>query len=220
MQFLEIAKEVRLLGGVQGIGPVSVVNTSGYEGVLVQFVKDAWEAIQNMREDWNFMFSKASFPTIASQDNYTLTDIFLIPQFKVWKKDSFKLRDTTASYLNYKDPDRLEKIYLNSTAESKSSEFTIERDHSITLKPTPDSIYTITANYYRSPQLLKEDTDVPILPVSFHRIIVYGALQKLAVFLSSPEIYTKYKESHDLMLGQLMRAEVPAKRIKRKASFV
>jgi len=222
MNFLQLAQKTRALSGTQGTGPVSVVSADGYEAALVSFVADAWIDIQNHKEDWDFMHGRVTFDTVASQAEYTIAEIFLADPtlHKRWCKQAATIEDGTKEILSYRDPEYIFYTYLNDTSAGKPTEYTFKReDNSIILRVIPDDAYNIDLHYYRSPQILTLNTDIPILNASYHNLIVYKALIKMAVFIASPELYQHYTIEADKMMGQLMRSEVPAKMMKRPVRF-
>lgn len=212
MNYLEIVKAARLLCGMQGIGPTSLANAQGVEQVLVRHVRDAYIDIQNTREEWDWLQRESTFSTTASKDTYTLSDIFAASSdtFKKFKNDSFIIESDKKKYLRFNDIDNLESKYLNSTDEAEPTEFTINPpDHSVVLKKTPDASYMISFKYWRSPEELTEDSQVPTLPQQFHNLIVYKATERMAVYLGAPDLYTRYSVEGNKLMGQLMRMEVP-----------
>lgn len=214
MNFLRIAQDVRMLGGVQGNGPTSVENPAGYEEALVQFVKDAWEDIQNLREDFRFMRNFWNDSTVPSQSDYGHDDV------KSFKKNSVRIKVSEKwVYLREGDDDGLREQFANAE-EGQPQYYSQITQGRIRLYPTPSEIYEIGATIFSVPEILETNSQVPTFPVAYHRLIVYQALEKLAVFLSSPELYSKYQESADTLRGQMYRTEVPEKRVKRKARFV
>jgi len=221
MNFLEITKSVRILSGAQGVGPLTVTGVTGYEATLVAFVKDAWLDIQNYREEWNFLKKSDSFFTAASKDTYTVSDI-LGPtnDFKKWDKDSLVITDAGRKYqLKRIDLGKLEEVYLNSIKESRPTVFAIDTSDSIVLKNIPGLMYNVDLKYWREPQILVADADVPLCKSSFHNLIVYKALEKAAIYLSSPEIYRNYSVEAARMLAQMMRVDNPAKVMKTRRPF-
>lgn len=214
MNFLEIVKDVRRLIGVQGDGPALVESAVGVELVICDSVKYAFVDIQNLRQDFRFLDETKTFNTIIGQDNYTLQQIFLSvdPLFRSYQKDTFRIVAGTKRILYYQDYKAQEIKYLNRTQTGIPFEFSIGPKNDITLKDIPDSIYAVSFRYYRSPQILTASTDVPILPTSFHRLITYKALERMAIYLGQPEIFRGYSLETARMSGHLMRDQVPKQR--------
>jgi hypothetical protein len=216
VNFLEIVKDVRRLIGVQGEGPALVESAVGVELVICDSVKYAFVDIQNLRQDFRFLDETKTFNTQVGKDNYLLTEIFNTvpePQFRSYQKDTFRITAVgTKRVLRYRDYKEQELRYLNISKTEIPSEFSIGPKNDITLKDTPNGVYTVSFRYYRSPQILVESTDIPILPTSFHRLITYKALERMAVYLGQPEIFRAYALETVKMSGQLMRDQVPKQR--------
>lgn len=219
MNFLEACKIARLISGIQGQGPSSVTGASGIEAVIVQFVKEGFVDIQNLRPNFNFMKKTKTFTTTIGKSNYTLSDIFVSgADLKSYKMDSFLITDGNGQkrYLVERDDEVLQRLYLNDVTQNLPGYVAIESDKSLTLKPTPDGVYTVSFDYYRTPQILATDAEIPILPVEFHQLIVYKAVEKLAVYLTNPEVYSGYSTEAMRMVGQVMRQEIPPMKPKRR----
>jgi hypothetical protein len=215
--FLELAQATRQISGMQGTGPTSVVNAQGIEEIIVRFVKDAYTDIQNLREDWEWMERTASFTTSPSVDTYTYLNIFSSPSpnIKKYQYNSFILTDSQGykTYLQHVDRDTLEAMYLNSTSTDKPTHFTEDPSTgSIILKPTPNGTYTVSLRYQSGPEVLSTNSQVPSLPLAFHNLILYKAVEKLSTYLGSPQTYRAYATEASRMLGQLMRRELPKMR--------
>ncbi len=212
--FLELAQNTRVISGMQGTGPSSVVNQQGIEAVLVQFVKDAYIDVQNLREDWKWMEGSRSFSTQAGKDTYTLFDLFgtTTPSLKKYQYDSFVIADNTGhkTYLQYLERNALESMYMNDTTKDMPGFFTEDPSTGyIVLKPIPSDAYAITFRYQKAPEILSTDAQIPLLPVAFHNLILYKAVEKLSAYLGSPQIYRAYAVDAAKMMAQLMRNELP-----------
>lgn len=46
--------------------------------------------------------------------------------------------------------------------------------------PVPDDSYSVTIDYISEPPDLAADADVPVLPVTYHDVLVWGAVERLA----------------------------------------
>lgn len=216
--YIEMVKTVRLLCGMQGSGPSSVANAQGVEEVLVRFVRDAYVDVQNLREEWNFLENSDSFVTVAGQEEYTSLEIFgtSTPNIKKHNKDSVYITDSNGkkSYLVHLDNLVLEARYLNSDEQKLPRMYAIEPSTlSVKLRPIPDGVYTVNFRYWEQPEVLTLDPQVPKLPLSFHNLIVYKAVEKMAVYLNSPELYREYATEAARMQGQLMRMDLKKKRM-------
>jgi len=219
--YKELVQLTRLLSGMQGTGPSTVVAQQGIEEVLTRMVRDAYVDIQNRREEWNFLIRDKSITLQSGQDTYTLLQVFstTAPLFKKYKKDSFIITnsDGQKNYLRYTERDVLEAQYLNDTVQKLPTQYAINpENNALIFKPIPDGVYTVTCRYYASPEILSVDAQVPILPASYHNAIAYLATAKMSIYLSSPENYHEYTRKAEGMIGELMRLEIPKKRMQQR----
>lgn len=216
-KYLELAQAVRMICGMQGTGPTSVTDVQGIDAVIVRFVRDAYVDIQNLREDWEWLEGSASFTTSPGKDTYTFLDIFgsQSASIKKYYYDSFILTDASGvkKYIHYVSRDTLEERYLNDTQQGLPTVFTEDPSTgSIILKPIPSGAFGLSLRYQKGPELLSTEAQVPLLPISFHNLIVYKAVEKMSVYLGSPEIYRSYAVEAAKMAAQLMRNKLPKMR--------
>lgn len=222
MNYLQIVRATREIVGMQGSGPASTVGATGVDAVLASMVRTAYIDIQSLRDEFDFLSKKMTFNTIASVDEYTADDIFATSTLDLAKydKDSFYLTDSSGvkRKLTYLDREVLEQRYLNNSDEQLPTYFTIDHaDNTLILKPISDRAYTVNFRYWREPEILSEDSQVPILPVQFHQLIVYKAVEKMAVYMNAQSSYGEYNYEAKVMIGQLMRKSIRKKRLKRGA---
>jgi len=123
--------------------------------------------------------------------------------------------DGQKEYLRYLEPHVLEARYLNEVVNKPPEEYTIDpATNGIILKPTPDAIYSLSFRYYERPEILTTSTQIPKMPQAFHNLIVYKALEKLAVYLNNPGLYQQYSTEVARMVGALMRTNIQKKRMR------
>lgn len=219
MNFLELVTTVRSIAGLHGVGPSSVATAQGLEGTVVQYVRQSWTDIQNHRPDWNFLKARGSFNLQASKETYSLLEVFgATPQnIKSYREKHFVITDPNGvkRILTPKHYENYWSDYLNNTSTGLPSVVSIDpSDLSLNFREIPDSPYAVSYSYIRSPQILENNTDIPLLPISYHMIIAYKALEKLAAYLGSGETFSEYNLEYTKMLGQLMRDQIEAKRMR------
>ena len=71
MNFLDLAKRLRMEAGIAGTGPDTTVGQAGELGRIVTWIGEAYEDIQNKRNDWGFLRQGFSFNTLST--GYFLT---------------------------------------------------------------------------------------------------------------------------------------------------
>jgi hypothetical protein len=86
-------------------------------------------------------------------------------------------------------------------------------DKHLYLNP-PDAVYAMTLHYISEPVELVNTTDEPTLADSFHMLLAYMGAAHMAAFMGNTNLYSDLSFRADVMLGSLMRSELPKKRVK------
>ena len=218
MNFKKIVSKVNLHAGLQG--SVSSVEATDYQEYLAEAVRSAWVDLQNEREDWKFMWETDTFSTSAGINEYSNASIMTAAGntwgVAKWKLDAF-----------YKDSDKMTEVEWefyrdneDGLKEADSKSFVIKefRDAGIIILGS-EAIHSIQTEYYRTPQELLSNTDIPLLPEEFHYILVWKALEDVAAYLGNSAIYERHSWKYDTLINKLMKSQVPAKKMKRKPFY-
>ena len=131
-----------------------------------------------------------------------------------WKTDSFRSYPTAIGtpgeqHMEWIEYTRYRDMYQFSTMRTSPGFplwLTTNPDHSIAVWPLPNDAYTIRGEYYRAPSVLSADTDSPLsggLPVRFHMLLVYMAMQSYAFFAAAPEVEARATSQRNRMLAKL-----------------
>lgn len=212
MNFLQICQEAYRLSGLQGT--LSTVEYStGYEYKLVRYVAQAWLDIQNLRKDWPFMRSTVSFSTVADTTEYSLATLSLT--------DLARWHMLTYTDANSKEqriyPMSYDQYLLDNIASQESAKprwYAVDPiDKHLYLNP-PDAIYSVTGHYITESVELTSASDEPLLPDSFHMLLAYTGAAHMASFMGQSVLYQDLAFRADVLLGDLMRSELPKKRVK------
>lgn len=212
--YLELCRKVDTLMGTQGI--ISSVNATGYQSVLCKYVSNSWNNIQTLRKDWNFLRSKVEITLYNGQIDYTVLDIFgtLVDPVGEWIIDKFILSDN--SVMTYIPYDKWITMKIPSASSPKYFTINPSSVGYITISPV-DSTYGVSAHFFRKPQELLSNEDIPICPSEYHDAITFTALADLAIFLGNSEIASSAIVRSDILVGNLMRSENPVKRVKSRS---
>ena len=89
MNYLQLATRLRQEAQMSGTGPVTVLNQVGQMKLVVDWVNQAYEAIQNLHDDWDYLRTDFSFNTIADVQDYSEAAINL-PNVAEYAWDSFR----------------------------------------------------------------------------------------------------------------------------------
>lgn len=217
--YLELCRTVRELAGIPGTGPISVANQVGELKRLCGWVQQAWVEIQNQREDWEWMRKSFSFDTVVGQQEYEAGDDedIDLTDFGWWRKDSFSLylksagqgNETHLDHIDYNAFDGFYSFGTNATAQGRPTAIAITPSKKLALGFLPDDVYTVRGEYYKTPQILDEDADVPDMPARFHMLIVHRAMLKYGTFNAAIEVLQEHDALYRILLNKLEADQAP-----------
>jgi hypothetical protein len=200
MHYLRIMQLTNMACGLQG-DIDTVNNLKDIQISIAEFVNLAYYDIQVMRDDWKFM--QGTLDTHITPASYTITNA----DVGRWNK----------LYYSNKEVRRYDyEGYLNSdwtSAPGPPRMYTIIPETNGVVFNTPDQPYAIRARYVRVPLTLSNDSDIPIIPVRFHTVLVYKAAADFGSWLGNPEIEDRNMTKYDTLLLQLKRSEIPSKTV-------
>lgn len=218
MNALAIAQSVYRKCGLHG----ELISFSSPEGsqqiACVEAVKEAWWHLQSMRSEWTFMDSHTTFQTVSGISSYATSAImanestddlsFILPGGVIYN-------NRPLNKLRWED-----YFYMDNTVPAEPRWYTWDQATETLHMNIPNGVYDITIRYHREPQYLTSGTQVPRLPKRFHILICYEALQGMATFLANDEVFARYSQQYDELLGELMRGYLPSKTVRIPRGFV
>jgi len=228
--FLNLCKDLRRELDIAGTGPSSVSNQTGELGNLVEWINQAYIDIQNRRNgNWRWLRRPYTIQTTADDDEYAageFTDVLasaLIDRFSRWRmvdsEDPPMVFLTSAGvgtqrWTVWTQWDWFKHLYRIGTQNSGAPVFvSSDPQDNLVLGPAPNAIYTITGDYWRSPQVLSDgspaDDEVPEMPVQFHKLIVWEAMIHYGFQQAAPEVLGHAKEYKMKMMRQLESNQFP-----------
>lgn len=207
----------------------TVVGATGSLGRVVGWVSDAFSDIQMDCDAWDFMRSSSllgagvSFQTVAGQASYPLgtgagTVGIGADTLGKWDAETFRCFPTAVGFqgeiaMGDVTFDEWRDVYMFGAMRSQKTQpyvIAVGPDLSLCLGPPPNSLYTITGDYFVAPTDMVADTDIPFgLPTRFHMLIVYRAMMKYGGYESAPEVYQRGSEENNGMYAQLMALRAP-----------
>jgi hypothetical protein len=196
--FLQICQYVAQESGVipNLPAPLSVTGQTGKLQRIVSWVDSAYRHIQNSQESWNWMHGDFEAPLIASLNSYSGSDLG-IARYARWSgldgmQETWTIRAPgatrdTEQRLQYVRGDYFDSMLdIGIVPSGLPTVVAIGADGNVRLHPTPDAAYIVRGKYYKSPQLLSVDGDVPEMPARFHDAIQWRALILLGTFDETP----------------------------------
>jgi hypothetical protein len=215
MTFLELCVRLREEAGISGSGPQTVVGQSGEMKRIVNWVNQAWEDIQNHRANWNWMRGDFSFDGTDQKADYTPAEAGIASRFRDWDVSTIKSYKTDIGVANEFELGEMpyrhyRSIYLTGyQAPGVPVAFAVSPSQQLLLGPKPDGIYTISGQYWKGPQALALDADVPEMPEEFHMLIVWMALERYGLFESAGEVVVAAQKYIKRLLPRLEINQLP-----------
>jgi hypothetical protein len=210
MTFLELCKATRKECGIQGEGlPSSVLTQTGLIRRVVDWVADADIYIQTLHPDWNFLWATHTVNTIVG------SEVLVRPcDIGIWDITSFAIdRGTidgrsifTTSYEEWRSYNGLKE---NSAPYSLS----IMPNKNLALSLPPDDVYEIYGEYWSAPVKLIADSQEPVYPERYQRLIIAKAKMWFFEDIESTDQWEQARQEFDMWLEFLESAELPNNQI-------
>lgn len=218
MNFLELCSRLGTESGVSG-SISTVTGVTGEWSRIVNWIQQAWVEIQEENPEWNWMRKPVSFDTIANQSTYTPTSAPIsLTDFASWREDSFRIYLTSAGVgtewlLPFRDYNSFRDYWLLSSRKityARPTEITVAPNKDLILGLAPDSIYTVSGEYYKQPVILSADADTPDMPSRFHMAIVYRAMMFYGGYESASDAYSRGESQYKAMMNNIRYDQMPS----------
>ena len=217
MNKLELCQEVLSRTGQSG----TMTTTVGQRGMfrrISNWVREAYMDIQRMPIPWRWMRVRDVTGNLSpNKETYTAVELGL-PNLRSFDLDSFSIHaisdapDTASPMDGTKPWDTINTTYAVSMAPG-TPRFVLAPEHTtLHVYPVPNDMYVIHFDYFKRPQVLAADTDVPEMPDYFHDLIVLMALKRYAAFDDAPEIMEDFQLQYPPLFRELYREQAIIKR--------
>jgi hypothetical protein len=218
MTYLQLCNRLIQKCGISGNPLATLQSATGEMARVVSWIDEAYLNIQQLQPDWDWMVGEVSFPTVAAQAFYTPAQCGL-SDFAAWDEKSFRV------YFN--DPGIRSEVFLRwldwadwrDTYLYGNLRLTAGMPVHVSMRPDnralalgllpDDRGYTVDGQYFRAPQALVADGDVPLLPARFHLLVVYQAMQYYGAYEAAAEVFAQGKEQYVKMMRRLVADELP-----------
>ena len=206
--FLKLCQDVRAQSGISGDGPTNVVGQTGIYADVVRWVEEAYNHIQTLHENWNFLFNTYQFTLQNGFDQYDVETLNIRQIVKDSFLRQFQLGDKIRlKYIPYAEW-RLEDRFLK--AETGKPEFVTELPTGeLRFWPMADDDYEIIFEGYGQPHVMSASTDETIFSDQYDELVQAQALMRYAEYYNALEIYNISKAQFDIMIKKMEFSELP-----------
>lgn len=182
---------------------------------LKKWVRDSWLDIQRKHVDWRFLFVQSTHTVPINASVIEPTE-YLAGQVAEWKINTFRIAEAGKArkdsqvlpyydYFYWREHDGLD-VTVPGTPVSFTIHPTTEALH---IAPASDAPRILFYDYWRTPQELVDDDDIPIIPARYHPLIVFWALKKYAVHEAAPEAIIRADDEIKRLLSDLQIDQLP-----------
>lgn len=212
MNYLQLCQElVAELGLAGSTGPSTVLNQRGELRNVVRWIRDADLWISNQWKDWKFLRCDYNGVVQANEREASPPNNPTGVQVRKWDRDSIVLNfgSTAAKPLIWEPWSTFRKLRMLGSAFLTIDEpatFAIKQDGIVPklwVYPKANATYPLYGEFWRRPPVLTNDTDEPLMPAEYHRLIVATAAIMYANREDAPEIIAGMEAEHETLLEQL-----------------
>lgn len=212
MTNLQLCNKLIQKCAISGGSIATIANQTGEMARVIAWIDEAYQAIQRIHSNWDWMRRDVSFTTTAGKSKYTPAECGA-SDVATWKMDSFRTYITSVGvasevFLGELEYDRYRDTYLygnmrNTTGRPIAIAVT-PGDLSLNLGLTPDSIgYTVVGQYFHEPLTFTADGDVPTFPSKYHMIIVYRAMMYYGSYEAAGDVYNEGLNAYNELVRKL-----------------
>lgn len=214
LNFLQIAQRAYREAGLTGSGPVSVLNQTGRAYDVVNWVLQAHEEIQTARPDWIFDWVQASFALTAGRDVFsTVNDFGVVGGVRGFVRTGAYAYVTSQGvnarlWLEYVEWERFRQLPVP-VVPGVPVAFSMRPDGDVHYYPRPDRASTAVHEYFRNPQTMAADDDIPRMPAWSHMAIVWKAVM---IGCGKTKDWTRFdsaEENYEAIFQRMVREQTP-----------
>lgn len=227
MNYLEMVQQALREASISGSGPTSISIARGIEERFVSWVKRAWLQIQEERRDYRFMRESKTFSLSPGKATYSMEELE-IDNLDRWDFRGgiiYSLAEPTKKRVLQSDLDYDDYLLHLSLQSAQTGPVTsvmvMDGTYAdLLFWPTPTEEYSVSIPYYRIPDELVLDSDVPALqPANLHWAIVWRALLFYAYYDGAVEIAEEANEEYNRYISMIDARYKPSPRPINLGSF-
>jgi len=213
--FLELVESLHTETGASGVAPTSVLNQTGENARLVNWIIRADYKIQNKWINWKFLRTTWASGNVTADGVATLSKPATL---KTWDLATFKITypgETEQYPLTAVEFEEV-KNEIFDTETGVPSRVIIMPDDSLQFDPVPNGAYTIDADFYLKPVKLAANLDESLIPEEQHDDVILGrALMYYGNYENAQEIKQQGQEMYAEGLAELENHQLPNKNYSR-----
>ena len=188
--FLELCQMVgRESGTAPGNQPYSVAGQTGRLAKIVHWTNEAWVAIQNARDDWQFMREEYAGTVSPAMARYVpsalgihamgafLPDRTGYRPHSIYPSATGVQDETSLRQTNWED--WRQRFGRGVQTPQRPAEYAISPKGDFCRGPIPDAVYVLRGEYRRRASRMVDNDDEPQLPGQFHDMIAWRAIMLL-----------------------------------------
>lgn len=207
MTYLELCQEfVSEIGVAGGTGPTTVTGQTGILGNVCRWIRQAENDINTEWTNWKYLWTEynemlqagVSVPPVPSTPSGV--------KVRQWNRSSLFLNKATnnPSQLQYVPWEVFRARYaVGAPVAGRPAIWSIKPDNTLVFDRPSDAIYSLSAEFWRRPILMRLDNDMPLMPEEYHRLIVTTAAVKYANKEDAPEIISGMESEMIAMMAHL-----------------
>jgi hypothetical protein len=181
-----------------GLGRSDITTLTGLDDEhtrLVTFWNKAYVAIQNIWQDWRFLWAEHSETTVIDQAVYAAP-----ADWGMWDQNTITY---DGQYLDVYEYESVKGEYVFDTTSGTPYEAVIMPNGSLKLNPPPDSAKTLAADYFMAAETLTNDSDLSRIPEQYEDIVISRAMIYYGHYEEAPSIIQAGADRFGVELNQL-----------------
>lgn len=210
--YLTLCQKFQEKSGITGSEIPSVLNQTGMNKRIVNWIADSEENVRNLWQDWKFNEGEKVITTAAGIDEYTLATLSITDHVS-WDKDRFYINPGTDSYRELDHMSYQEWLdsgdRLGAKVNEEPRKIVIKPDNSLVLIGVPDDVYTIWSRYFLISTRLAADADTSPIPTQYELVIIHRCKMYYAEYYEDPDLYRSAENDYLAELVKLESAQLP-----------
>ncbi len=215
MNFLQLCNKARRECGVAGSDMTTTVGQNGILKKIIDRTAEAWVDTQAQRPCWKFLRNQKQFALTIGKRSYSVVDDLSLASKDKWdKRLSYIYQvngydETKLTWQDYQLFRVTHRVYPN----GRPTILTEDVGGFISFDLTPDFAYTVTLDYWMTPELLAADADTPAMPEQYHSAIVWKSCMMFAGNETASELYTYAQSMYSKVFSALVldQGELPVR---------